>query len=203
MDTPAGRHGPPHALKRTQILGLEARGEYDPDVAKRNWDRVRAERLMTKEIGPGEPAAWDPLPPLGGPDRQRDVTRGSPKKGAARAGLPKTGYRSVTVGRKARAKRAAEERAEKEAQDRRKAVRSKQPSPEKSSAGEPRAAKAASSNGARSKANQVGTTTNAKSKRQGPIKATPKGSQIDQVFAAVRSRQAKASSPMSRTTLPD
>jgi hypothetical protein len=78
---------------------------------------VRSERLMTKEVGPGEPAAWDPLPPLGGPDRQRDVTRGE-----ARVGMSKTGYRSVTVGRKTRAKRAAEERAEKEARDRRKEV---------------------------------------------------------------------------------
>jgi hypothetical protein len=172
-------------------------------MARRNWDRVRAERLMTKEVGPGEPAAWDPLPPLGGPDRQRHAAGNGSKKGAARAGLPKTGYQSVTVGRKARAKRVADERAATEPQHRSGDLESKRTSSGKSSARQPQATKSASGNAATSKTDRVGTPPKSKNERKGPHRATPKGSQIDQVFAAVRARQAKARSPMSRTTLPD
>jgi hypothetical protein len=146
---------------------------------------------MTKEVGPGEPTSWDSLPPLGASER-----RGASKKAPGKGGLPKAAarnrnpnatswkfgeanakYQTVTVSRKVRKKRVDEERAAKDSQDR------SQNAPLKAAKGSPQAP--------------------SKKKRRRPRHAAPKGSQIDQVFAKVRSNQAKAKSPMSRTTLPD
>jgi hypothetical protein len=42
---------------------------------KMNWDKVRQERLVSREVGPLEPSKWDPLPPLGGPRRKQKRKR--------------------------------------------------------------------------------------------------------------------------------
>lgn len=52
-------------------------------AGRMDWDRVHREKLVTKEVAPDEPTSWEPLPPLGGPDRQRrgrDSTKRSAKK---------------------------------------------------------------------------------------------------------------------------
>jgi hypothetical protein len=48
-------------------------------AGRMNWDRVRRERLLTKDLQPGEPDRWEPMKPLVGSRRR---SQGKPKVNA-------------------------------------------------------------------------------------------------------------------------